>query len=121
MLQLQLRADANLPAWLGAAEARAERAAADAHLAERIRTVHEADKTYGAPRVTAELNDGAPAQERVNTNAWPAVMREHHIAGLRLRRRVKTTIPEPSDAKVADLLQRDFTAAAPNCKYDGDL
>ena len=31
-------------------------------LAERIRAVHDADNTFGAPRITAELNDGAPAE-----------------------------------------------------------
>lgn len=49
-----------------AVPARAVRAAADAELAERIRTVHATDRAYGAPRVTAELNDGAPPGERVN-------------------------------------------------------
>ena len=49
----------------------AERAAADHELAERIRTVHEADKAYGAPRVTAELNDGAPPEDST-TSEWRA-------------------------------------------------
>jgi hypothetical protein len=31
-------------------------------------------------------------------------MREHGITGLRLRRRVRTTVPEPADQKVPDLL-----------------
>jgi transposase InsO family protein len=43
------------------------------------------------------------------------------IAGIRLRRKVRTTVPEPSHAKVPDLLKRDFTAAAPNTKYVGDI
>ena len=46
-------------AWKAAAPARAARAAADAQLAERIRAVHDDDNTCGAPRITAELNDGA--------------------------------------------------------------
>ena len=107
-------------AWDAAAPARAERAAADAVLAERIRVVHEADKAYGAPRVTAELNDGAPP-ERVNHRRVARVMAERGIAGIRLRRRVRATIPEPSDEKVPDLLKRDFTAEAPNHKYVGDM
>ena len=37
-------------------------------------------------------------------------MAEHGLAGIRLRRRVRTTVPEPSDQKVPDLLKRDFTA-----------
>ena len=108
-------------AWDAAAPVRAERAAADAELAERIRVVHEADKAYGAPRVTAELNDGVPPGKRLNHKRVARVMAEHNIAGIRLRRRVRTTIPEPSDEKVPDLLKRDFTAEAPNRKYVGDI
>jgi len=108
-------------AWDAAAPARAERAAADEQLAERIRVVHEADKAYGAPRITAELNDTAPPEERVNHKRVARVMAEHGIAGIRLRRRVRTTVPEPSDEKVPDLLKRDFTAQAPNRKYVGDI
>ncbi len=48
-------------------------------------------------------------------------MREHGIAGLRLRRRVRTTVPEPADHLVPDLLKRDFTAPAPNQRYVGDI
>jgi transposase InsO family protein len=43
------------------------------------------------------------------------------MAGLRLRRRVRTTIPEPADQQVPDLLRRDFTAPAPNQRYVGDI
>ena len=48
-------------------------------------------------------------------------MRAHHLPGLRLRRRVRTTIPDRPHAKVPDLLKRDFTAPAPNIKYVGDI
>jgi transposase InsO family protein len=108
-------------AWDAAAPVRAERAAADAELAERIRVVHEADKAYGAPRVTAELNDGTTPEQRVNRKRVARVMAEHGIAGIRLRRRVRTTVPEPADAKAPDLLKRDFTAEAPNRRYVGDI
>jgi transposase InsO family protein len=108
-------------AWDKAAEARAERAAADGALAEQIRAVQKQDQAYGAPRVTAELNDGAAADERVNHKRVARVMRQHSLAGVRLRRRARTTIPEPSAAKVPDLLRRDFTAPAPNIKYIGDI
>ncbi len=108
-------------AWEAAAPARAARAAADAELAERIRTVHAADRAYGAPRVTAELNDGAPPGERVNRKRVARVMAANDIAGIRLRRRVRTTIPEPADQVVPDLVERDFTADAPNRVYVGDI
>jgi len=108
-------------AWLGAAETRAARAAADAELADRIRAVHDQDRTQGAPRITAELNDGAAPGQHVNRKRVARVMRGHAIAGLRLRRRVRTTIPEPADQKMPDLLRRDFTAAAPNQRYVGNI
>jgi hypothetical protein len=53
-------------ACLGAAPARAARAAAAAELVERIRTIREGDRAQGVPRITAELNDGVAAEERVN-------------------------------------------------------
>jgi len=108
-------------AWKAAAPAREARAAADAELADRIRRIHTADNTVGAPRITAELNDGVPPGQRVNHKRVARVMREHGIVGYRRRRRVKTTIPEPSRQKVPDLLKRDFTAEAPNQRYVGDI
>ena len=112
-------------AWSTAAPSRAARAAADAVLADRVRAVQDpkqgGDRAYGAPRVTAELNDGAHPQDRVNHKRVARVMRTHHLPGLRLRRRVRTTIPDPSQAKVPDLVKRDFTAPAPNRKYVGDI
>ena len=108
-------------AWQNAAPVRASRTAADAELADRIRTIHDQDRALGAPRITAELNDGAPAGERVNHKRVARVMRGHAIAGLRLRRRVRTTIPEPAAQQVPDLLGRDFTAPAPNQRYVGDI
>lgn len=109
-------------AWEDSAPGRAARAAADQALADRIRAVQKDDPAYGAPRVTAELNDATTATgERVNHKRVARVMREHHLPGLRLRRRVRTTIPAPADQDVPDLLGRDFTAAAPNRKYVGDI
>jgi transposase InsO family protein len=108
-------------AWLAGAPARAAKAEDDRLLAERIRTIHDADNTLGVPRVTPELNDGAGADERVNHKRVARVMREHGIRGYTKRRRVRTTIPQQSDAKVPDLVKRDFTAPAPNMRYVGDI
>lgn len=108
-------------AWLAGADSRAARAAADEALADRIRAVHDADNTYGAPRITAELNDGVPDDERVNHKRVARVMRGAGIVGYRRRRRVKTTQPDPASQKVPDLLKRDFTAPVINVKYVGDI
>ncbi len=108
-------------AWLKAAPAREARAAADAELAERIRAVHAEDNTCGAPRITAELNDNTAAGERVNHKRVARVMRLEGIRGYVKKRRVRTTIPEPSGQKYPDLLRRDFTAERPNERYVGDI
>ena len=110
-------------AWKHAAPGRAERAIADQALADRITVVHDADNAYGAPRVTAELNDALPPAhpERVNHKRVERVMRAHNIRGLRLRRPVRTTVAEPSDTPVPDLLHRNFTVPAPNLTYVGDI
>lgn len=108
-------------AWLAGAQGRAARQAADEALEARIRIVHDEDNTYGSPRITAELNDGVPDGDRVNHKRVARVMRGAGIAGYRRRRWVKTTVADPANQKVPDLLRRDFTASAPNVKYVGDI
>ena len=71
---------------MAGAEGRAARQAADQALAERIRAVHDEDNTYGAPRITAELNDRVPEAQRVNHKRVARVMRTNGIAGYRRRR-----------------------------------
>jgi transposase InsO family protein len=105
--------------WLDSAEARAARERADRELAGRIRAVHgESDGAYGSPRITAELRGNGLV---VNEKKVARVMRKFEIAGIRLRRRVRTTVPEPSATPVPDLFRRDFTAARPGVKYMGDI
>ena len=105
--------------WRPRPPARAAREAADAALAGRIRAVHTAhDGTYGAPRITAELREPGLA---VNRKRVARVMRSFGVQGLRLRRRTRTTVPDPAAAKAPDLIGRDFTAPAPNQRYVGDI
>ncbi|GII89688.1 hypothetical protein Ssi03_76780 [Sphaerisporangium siamense] len=105
--------------WLKGAAARLARQQADEQLAARMRRIHaEHDGTYGSPRMTAELRTAGMG---VNHKRVERVMREYGIAGLRLRKRVRTTIPEPDAVPVPDLLQRDFTAQRPNIRYVGDI
>ncbi|TXS61214.1 IS3 family transposase, partial [Streptomyces sp. sk2.1] len=105
--------------WLRTAPARAARQAADDQLARRIRAVHhDSDGTYGVPRITAELREDG---ERVNHKRVARVMRTIGLAGLRLRRKHRTTIADPAAVKATDLIGRDFTASEPNTKYVGDI
>ncbi len=72
----------------------------------------------GSPRITAELHD---AGIRVNEKRVARVMRAFGITGIRLRRRVRTTVSDPAASVVADLFCRDFTALRPGLKYMGDI
>ncbi|MFB7329859.1 hypothetical protein [Streptomyces sp. NPDC056190] len=51
------------------------------------------------------------ASMMINEKMVARVMRKFHIVGVHLRKKVTTTMPEPSDA---GLFQRDFTADVPN-------
>ncbi|WP_432190363.1 IS3 family transposase, partial [Streptomyces sp. Tue6028] len=105
--------------WRRTAGDRAARQAADARLAMRIRKVHhDSGGTYGVPRITAELS---AMGEPVNHKRIARIMRRFGLAGLRLRRKHRTTVADPAAAKAADLIGRDFTAAAVNTKYVGDI
>lgn len=57
----------------------------------------------------------------VNHKRVARIMRTIGIEGVRLRRRHRTTVPDPAAAKAPDLIGRDFTAEAPNTKYVGDI
>lgn len=65
-------------AWEQAQTGREARAASDAALAATIRAIHAEDNTIGAPRVTAELNDGAEPGQRVNHKRVAGDARARH-------------------------------------------
>jgi len=112
-------------AWLSAAPGRAARQSADAALAGRIRALQDpqqgGDRALGAPRITADLNEGVAESERVNHKRVARVMRQHGLAGIRLRKRVKTTIPDQSGRRFPDLIGRDFSIGEPGRRYVGDI
>jgi transposase InsO family protein len=105
--------------WRSAGPGRAERERAERDLGARITRIHaDSEGTYGRPRITAALSaTGWP----VNHKRVARLMRRLGIAGLHLRKKVRTTIPEPAATPVPDLLERDFTAAALNTRYVGDI
>ena len=84
----------------------------DAALLERIEAIHERSRaTYGISRVHAQLLlDG----HRVGRSRVERLMRERGLQGVCLRRHWRTTIADPNHAQAPDLVERDFTADAPN-------
>ena len=104
--------------WCGRAPS--TRAQSDAELLERIRAVHaDSDRTYGMPRVRAELADQGVVASRKR------VARLMRVAGLRgvCRRRgwTVTTRREPRARPAPDLVDRNFTADAPDRLWVADM
>lgn len=105
--------------WAAAEPARSDRAAAEDRLAEQIASVHtDSGGVYGSPRVTVELRAQGLS---VNRKRVERVMRRRGIVGRHLRRRRRTTVPDPTAAPVADLIGRDFTATRPDQRWCGDI
>lgn len=96
-----------------------ERAKQDRGLAARIKQVHEESRgTYGSPRVHAELAaEGTPA----GRNRVAKLMRQEGIRARRKRRFVKTTDSKHDLSIAPNLVQRDFSATAPNRLWVADI
>jgi len=94
------------------------RALANATLTEQIRAIHERSRcTYGAPRIHADLR---AAKKRVSRKRVARLMRVAGLVGRPPRRARRTTVADPK-VQVEDLVQRSFTATAPDQKWFGDI
>ena len=96
-----------------------ERAVRRAALDARVRVLFDASKgTYGSPRIHADLLE---AGETVSVNTVADSMRRQGLQGRKPKRSRGLTRQDKSAPKFPDLLHRDFTAAAPNVKWCGDI
>lgn len=77
------------------------------------------DRTYGAPRVHAELVDDYGI--RVGRKRVARLMRRAGIQGVSRRRWVRTTLKDERARPAPDLVQRQFTATAPNQIWVADI
>ncbi|MCH6471814.1 IS3 family transposase [Sinomonas terrae] len=95
------------------------RALRDAGLAEKIRTVHEENYgVYGVRKVHAALNrEGIP----VARCTVERLMRAEGLRGISRAKGPRTTRPAPETARPADLVERRFTAEAPNRLWVADI
>jgi putative transposase len=95
------------------------RSRSNAWLLERIRIIHErSGGTYGAPRVHAQLLQEGMA---VGYNRVARLMREAGLRGVSRRRWVCTTQRDRSARPAADLVRREFSAAAPDQLWVADI
>jgi putative transposase len=95
-------------------------AKADAVLLERIRTVHATSReTYGAPRIHAELR---AAGERHGRKRVARLMHGAGLVGASHRRGGPVTTRRDGERRPApDLVDRDFSASAPNQLWVTDI
>ena len=91
----------------------------DAVLLARIREIHAASRgTYGAPRIHAEL---AADGRRVGGKRVARLMRAAGLAGVSRRKGVRTTRRDHRARPAPDLVQREFTADAPDRLWVADI
>ena len=95
------------------------RAQRDGWLTEQIRRVHQENYgVYGAVKVWAQLNREGTRVARCTVER---LMRNAGLRGVsRGRRKIRTTEPSGTDYPV-DLVERDFTAGAPDLLWVADL
>ncbi|MEU0663958.1 IS3 family transposase, partial [Streptomyces lavendulocolor] len=99
--------------------ARQARRAADDELAHEITVLHVASrKTYGVPRIHAQLQR---LGLRVNRKRIAQAMRERDIRGLTRRKRRTLTRADTKARPAPDLIGRDFHAEIPGTKLVGDI
>jgi transposase InsO family protein len=104
-------------AWAGGGVS--ARAQADAALTAQIAAVHaRSRRTYGAPRVHAELR---AAGVRCARKRVARLMRAAGLAGCHRRRRARTTVADPAHTPAPNLVARDFTAPAVDRLWLGDI
>jgi transposase InsO family protein len=91
----------------------------DDELSEHVSAAHVASKRrYGSPRVHAELK---AAGERVGRKRVARLMREKNLVA-RARRRFRATTDSKHGFPIApNVLERDFTASAPNEAWVSDI
>jgi putative transposase len=99
---------------------RSQRALEDERLCRRISELHEANyHAYGYRRMWKALRR---IGEQVSRCRVQRLMRAEGIQGAKRRGKPwRTTTPDPDARRRADLVQRDFTASAPNRLWVADF
>lgn len=92
----------------------------EAYLANTIVDIHAMSRrSYGAPRVTAELNLGMNIS--CNHKKVERIMRECSVQGIHRRRRGGSTRRDPNAASADDLVARDFDPQEPDRLWVMDI
>jgi putative transposase len=108
--------------WTQAGQAIADRTISDAVVEDRVRELAWAlhadgcrrlrpEGLYGRRKMTALVQRSMPA---VSPGSVDRAMRSLGLQGIRRAKGIRTTIPAKNGRRAGDLLDRDFTAPAPN-------
>ncbi|MFD4291559.1 IS3 family transposase [Streptomyces sindenensis] len=105
--------------WRQAEKEPCERSRQDTELTGQIRQIHQdSGGIYGSPRIHAALKrEGV----HVGRKRVERLMRQAGLAGISPRRNKGFTRRDPDADLAPDLVQRDFTASAPNRLWVTDL
>jgi putative transposase len=104
-------------AWLK--RPRSQRSLSDEELVAQIRIVYERSRrTYGAPRVHAEL---AAQGTRVSRKRVARLMREAGLEGASRRRHIFTTVRDRQARPAPDLVERNFAAEGRDRLWVADI
>ena len=96
------------------------RARLDELILDKIRGIHKASReTYGSPRIQVELKDDHGV--RCGRKRVARLMAAAGIRGCCRRRRRFTTSKDHGAEHAADLLERDFSATAPDRRWVADI
>ncbi|MFV8836529.1 IS3 family transposase [Aquisalimonas sp. APHAB1-3] len=96
-----------------------QREITDAVLTERIKALHKrSDGSYGAPRLHEDLKD---ENWRIGRKRVARLMRGAGIQGVSRRKGVFTTVRDEGRRGEPDLVERDFSADAPDELYVADI
>jgi transposase InsO family protein len=91
----------------------------DAELRALIARVHSENfGVYGARKVWRELNRRGQVVARCTVER---LMRELGLSGAVRGKKVRITVPDPSDERAPDLVKRNFVASAPNRCWVADF
>jgi putative transposase len=96
-----------------------KRRQSDRELGDRIEGLwHESRQNYGRPRIQADLRDGGI---KASDKRVARLMRERNIHGASRRKGFKTTIRDRDARPAPDLVDRKFTATAPDQLWVADI
>lgn len=105
--------------WRNRGDARKERLSKEAMLRCRIRIIHaDSRRTYGRIRVTRELRDGGLI---LNEKRIGRLMKAEGLRAKAARKFKATTDSKHTKPVAENVLNREFSATAPNQKWVGDI